>query len=207
MQWHDVAQNTDDWNDLRCGKATASNFGTFMANYGKAFGEPAKKYAVQIAVERATGKKSENDYSNGHMERGHLLEPVARALYEQTYFVDVSNGGFFDWGDHGDSPDGLVSNDGVIEIKSVTPAVHYNTLSRGKHDPAYTWQLAGHLSCTMRDWVDFVSYCPEFPEDKQLIVYRVYRDQMQEELRMLYVRRTEFIELVDEIYKKITGGI
>lgn len=205
MQWHDVAQNTEDWSALRCGKVTASNFGTFMANYGKAFGDPAKKYAVQIALERATGNKAENEYSNGHMERGHLLEPVARALYEQTYFVDVSNGGFFDCGDHGDSPDGLVSSDGVIEIKSVTPAVHFNTLTRGQHDPAYTWQLVGHLDCTGRDWVDFVSFCPEFPEDKQLIVYRVDRDQMQQELKMLAERRAEFIELVDEIYNRITA--
>ena len=205
MKWHDVAQNTEAWGSLRCGKATASNFGTFMANYGKAFGDPAKKYAVQIALERATGNKAENEYSNVHMERGHLLEPVARALYEQTYFVDVSNGGFFDCGDHGDSPDGLVSNDGVIEIKSVTPAVHYNTLSRGKHDPAYTWQLVGHLDCTGRDWVDFVSFCPEFPEDKQLIVYRVDRDQIHQELKMLAERRAEFIELVDEIYSRITA--
>ena len=205
MHWHDVAQNSEAWQALRCGKATASNFGTFMANYGKAFGDPAKKYAVQIALERATGNKAENEYSNGHMERGHLLEPVARALYEQSYFVDVSNGGFFDCGDHGDSPDGLVSNDGVIEIKSVTPVVHYNTLSRGKHDPAYTWQLVGHLDCTGRDWGDLVSFCPEFPEDKQLIVYRVDRDQMQQELKMLAERRAEFIELVDEIYNRITA--
>lgn len=203
MQWHDVAQNTESWQALRCGKATASNFGTFMANFGKAFGDPAKKYAVQIALERATGNKAENEYSNGHMERGHLLEPVARALYEQTYFVDVSNGGFFDCGYYGDSPDGLVSNDGVIEIKSVTPAVHYNTLSRGKHDTAYTWQLVGHLDCTGREWVDFVSFCPEFPEDKQLIVYRVFRDDMIKEIEMLRQRREEFNELVCEIYNRI----
>jgi hypothetical protein len=203
MQWHDVLQNTESWQALRCGKATASNFGTFMANYGKAFGEPAKKYAVQVALERVTGCKSENGYSNEHMERGHLLEPVARALYEQTYFVDVTNGGFFDCGYYGDSPDGLVANDGVIEIKSVTPAVHYNTLSRGKHDPAYTWQLVGHLDCTGRDWVDFVSFCPEFPEDKQLIVYRVGRDQMQQEIEMLRERRQEFNEIVCQIYSKI----
>jgi hypothetical protein len=203
MKWHDVLQNTESWQALRCGKATASNFGTFMANYGKAFGEPAKKYAVQVALERVTGCKAENGYSNEHMERGHLLEPVARALYEQTYFVDVTNGGFFDCGYYGDSPDGLVANDGVIEIKSVTPAVHYNTLSRGKHDPAYTWQLVGHLDCTGRDWVDFVSFCPDFPEDKQLIVYRVGRDQMRQEIEMLRERREEFNEMVCEIHNRI----
>lgn len=205
MQWHDVLQNTEIWQALRCGKATASNFGTFMANYGKPFGEPAKKYAVQIALERATGCKAENEYSNSHMERGHLLEPVARALYEQTYFVDVSNGGFFDCGYYGDSPDGIVSSDGVIEIKSVTPAVHYNTLLRGKHDPAYTWQLVGHLDCTGRDWVDFVSFCPEFPGDKRLIVYRVFREEMAQEMEMLRQRREEFNVMVCEIYNKITG--
>src|SRR5690606_30578958 len=119
------------------------------------------------------------------MQRGHEQEPVARMLYEQEHFVDVSNGGFFDWGEYGDSPDGLVGVDGVIEIKCVTPAVHYATLTRGSFDPAYRWQLVGHLDCTKRDWVDFISYCPQFPEEKRLLVSRLYREECEQELRRL----------------------
>lgn len=194
--WHDVPQNTEVWQSLRLGKATASNFGCIMANDGAAFGEPAKKYALQLALELATGRKAEFSFSTDHMERGHEQEPVARMLYEDAEFVDVTNGGFFDCGDHGDSPDGLIQHDGVIEIKSVTAAVHYATLKRGSFDPAYRWQLVGHLDCTGRDWVDFVSYCSEFPEASQLIVYRSTRDDFKEELKRLQERRAKFLELV-----------
>lgn len=194
--WHDVPQNTEAWQALRLGKATASNFGCIMANDGAAFGEPAKKYALQLALELATGRKAEFSFSTDHMERGHEQEPIARMLYEDAEFVDVTNGGFFDCGDHGDSPDGLIQQDGVIEIKSVTAAVHYATLKRGSFDPAYRWQLVGHLDCTGRDWVDFVSFCSEFPEASQLIVYRQTRDDFKDELKRLEERRAKFLELV-----------
>lgn len=194
--WHDVPQNTEAWQALRLGKATASNFGCIMANDGAAFGEPAKKYALQLALELATGRKAEFSFSTDHMERGHEQEPIARMLYEDAEFVDVTNGGFFDCGDHGDSPDGLIQSDGVIEIKSVTAAVHYATLKRGSFDPAYRWQLVGHLDCTGRDWVDFVSFCSEFPEASQLIVYRQTRDDFKDELKRLEDRRAKFLELV-----------
>lgn len=194
--WHDVPQNTEAWSALRLGKATASNFGCIMANDGNAFGEPAKKYALQLALELATGRKAEFSFSTDHMERGHEQEPIARMLYEDAEFVDVTNGGFFDCGDHGDSPDGLIQHDGVIEIKSVTAAVHYATLKRGSFDPAYRWQLVGHLDCTGRDWVDFVSFCSEFPEASQLIVYRQTRDDFKDELKRLEERRAKFLELV-----------
>lgn len=205
MQFHDVQQNTDEWQALRCGRATASNFGTFMANDGKPFGDPAKRYALQIALEISTGKKSEFSFSNEHTERGHEQEPIARMLYEETTFCDVSNGGFFDCGDYGDSPDGLINGDGVIEIKSVIAPTHYATLLRGSFDPAYRWQLVGHLDCTGRDWVDFVSYCADFPDDKQLIVHRVTVDDMKDELERLRARRALFLELVGETLKTLKG--
>jgi hypothetical protein len=205
MTFHDVEQNTDEWLEMRLGKATASNFGCFMANDGKAFGDPAKRYALQIALEISTGKRSEFSFSNEHMERGHEQEPVARMLYEEEHFVDVSNGGFFDCGDYGDSPDGLVAHDGVVEIKSVIAPTHYATLQRGSFDPSYRWQLVGHLDCTGRDWVDFISYCSDFPKDKQLIVHRLQREDCLDEIARLSARRSEFLALVRETLKNIKG--
>lgn len=205
MYFHDVAQNTDEWMALRLGKVTCSNFGCFMANYGAAFGEPAKKYALQIALEIDTGRKAEYSFSNEHTERGHEQEPVARMLYEQEYFTNVGNGGFFDCGDYGDSPDGLVNEDGVVEIKSVIAPTHYATLRRGSFDPAYRWQLVGHLDCTGRDWVDFISYCADFREDRQLIVHRLHREDCLEEIERLNERRTEFLALVRETLNSIRG--
>lgn len=202
MKHIDIEQNTDAWHELRCGKVTASNFGIFMANEGKAFGDPAKRYALQIALERITGCKAET-YSNDHMLRGQEQEPIARMLYEEHNFVTVGNGGFYDCGLYGDSPDGLVGDDGLIEIKSVIASTHYATLKRGEHDPAYLWQLVGHLDCSGRDWVDFVSYCAEFPEEKQLLVYRLHRDEYSGHIDRLRSRRNEFLELIYEIQAEI----
>lgn len=203
MQFHDVEQNTDAWYELRLGKATASNFACFMANYGKAFGDPAIRYALKIALERATGRRAEYSFSNEHMERGHEQEPVARMLYEAENFVDVSNGGFFDCGDYGDSPDGLVGSDGVVEIKSVIAPTHYATLRRGSFDPSYRWQLVGHLECTGRQWVDFVSYCADFPEPLQLITHRLHRDACADEISKLQERRESFLKLVNETFSQL----
>ena len=203
MIFHDVEQGSDTWAELRCGKATASNYSAFMANYGKDFGDPAKKYALQLALERINGKKIENGYTNEHMLRGIEQEPIARALYEDVHYTQVSNGGFFDCGLYGDSPDGLIGRDGVLEIKSVIATTHYATMQRGSFDPAYKWQLVGHLDCTGREWVDFASYCSEFPPDKQLIVYRTAMKDVSSEITMLQERRAQFLELVSTIENQL----
>lgn len=194
--WHDVEQNSPEWDALRLGKATASSYAKFMANYGKAFGDPALRYALQIALERVTGCKAEHSFRSDDMERGHEQEPVARMLYEEQTFTDVTNGGFFDCGDWGDSPDGLIGADGVLEIKSVIAPVHHATIRRGAPDPAYKWQLVGHLDATGRKWVDFVSYCSDYPEHLQLVTFRTAREQVETELAQLAERRAQFLELV-----------
>lgn len=203
MKFIDIEQNTDEWLEFRIAKATASRFACFMANYGKPFGEPARRYALQIALERINGTKDEQGFSNDHMERGKEQEPIARMLYEATYFVEVLNGGFFDCGKYGDSPDGLIGDDGVIEIKSVIAPTHYATLKRGKHDPSYHWQLMGHLDCTGRDWVDFVSFCAGFPEEGRLITHRLHRADYLDDIEKLRERRGEFLRLVDEVELEI----
>ena len=203
MIWHDVEQNGEEWDALRLGKATASNFGLIMANDGKAFGEPARRYALQLALEQIKGCKSEYGFSNDHMERGHEQESIARMLYEEMNFVDVDNGGFFDHETYGDSPDGLVGQNGLVEIKSVIAATHYSTFTRGSFDPAYRWQLVGHLDCSGRDWVDFISYCSDFPDGKQLIVYRLTAAECESEIARLRARRKDFLELVADTKRRI----
>ena len=136
LKFYDVEQNSDIWYALRAGKLTSSNLGKVMANFGKAFGEPAKKLAVQIAIEQITGQPISNDYSNAHMERGHEQEPIARMLYEEETFSTVSNGGFYGSDTLSCSPDGLVFDCGVIEIKSVIESVHYANVKRQNVDPA-----------------------------------------------------------------------
>lgn len=203
--WVDIEQNTDIWLDKRASKVTGSAISKIMANYGKAFGEPAKKLAVDIAIEQITGKRIENNYTNEHMERGHEQEPIARALYESEYFCKVDNGGFYDNGDTGCSPDGLIMDDGLAEIKSVIPSVQYKTLTRGTYDPAYKWQLNFNLKESGREWIDYISFCANFPEGKKLIVYRMNAKEQAEEFEMMELRLSEFQALITQTKHNIEG--
>jgi hypothetical protein len=145
FEFIDVEQNTDEWFAMRAGKLTSSKLGTIMANYGKPFGEPAKKYAVNIAIEQITGKPISSDYSNSHMARGHEQEPIARMMYESETFCDVLNGGFYSSEFIGCSPDGRVGSNGAIEIKSVISNIHFASIKRQNVDPAYKWQCIGNV--------------------------------------------------------------
>jgi hypothetical protein len=204
--YHDVEQNSDEWFQLRAGKLTSSNISKVMANEGKAFGDPAKKLAVVLAVERLTGQPTGEGYSNEHMERGHEQEPLARMLYEETQFTVVQNGGFFDCGDQGCSPDGLVGEAGLIEIKSAIPSIHYARVKRGTVDPAYKWQCVMNLEKTEREWLDFISYCHDYPEGKRLFIYRLWRGHVEDEAKRLRDRIRQFTELVDETTARIETG-
>ncbi len=195
--FHDIEQNTDEWLDLRVSNLTGSTVKEVMANYGKAFGEPAKKRAISLARERVTGKRSIiPTFKNAHMERGHEQEPIARRLYEEANFVTVSNGGFFEVGGLGCSPDGLVFNDGLIEIKSVIDTVHYKTIERGGFDPAYKWQIYFNLMVTGREWIDFISFCADYPEETQLYTHRTYAKDCAEYFVKIKLRVSEFMESV-----------
>lgn len=205
MRHYNVVQNSPEWGALRLGKITASNFGTIMANDGKAFGEPAKAYALQVALEMILARKSDYSFQNAHMERGHEMEPIARMRYEEARFCKVDDGGFFSDGIYGGSPDGLVGADGLIEIKSVVAKTHYATIQRGSFDPSYRWQLIGNLWVTDRKWIDFVSYCSDFPEYAETVIFRLERSSVETELAALESRLGDFASLVSQTAKTIRG--
>lgn len=201
--FYDISQNTDEWLAMRTGKLTGSAIAKVMANYGKAFGEPAKKLAVDIALAQITGQSASQGYSNEHMERGHEQEPLARIEYEARHFCDVKNGGFFDNGFTGCSPDGLIDDDGVLEIKSVIPSVHYERIRTKNYDRTYHWQLVFNLKETERDWIDFASYCQPFTEAKKLLVFRLYAADLQEDFAKIDARVGEFYQVVESIKNDI----
>jgi hypothetical protein len=210
--WHNVKQNTEDpcpccgktWGELRTGKVTGSSIAKVMANFGKAFGDPAKKLALQIAVHELGGKPSSNEYTNHHMQRGHEQEPIARRLYEETYFCTVGNGGFYDNGRTGVSPDGHPDGDGLIEIKCVEEPAHYACLKRKYIDPTYKWQVVFELFQSNSTWIDYVSYCPYFPPEKELIVYRFTQHDFNTEHQMMHSRLKKFFKMVDGFKDDIT---
>lgn len=195
--WIDVQQNTQEWFDLRLGKITSSNFSKIMANDPKVFGKPAIEYAQKVALEIVTGQRDEtSNFKNAYMDRGHELEPIAIHLYELETFRKVTNGGFNDCGRYGDSPDSNIGKDGCLEIKSVIPNIQWNRIKKGGIDTSHKWQIHGHIWLGKKEWCDFVSYCPEMPESKQLHIYRVHRDE--DMINSLKIRTKEFLKEVDK---------
>jgi len=177
--WINVEQNSQEWYDLRLGKITSSHLAEIMAHYPKnTLGVTAKAYAERIALEIVTGERNdEDDFKNVYMERGNEFEPIARQLYEMETFRKVTNGGFFIMDDLGDSPDGIVGKDGRVEIKVVKASTQWKRLKKGGYDTAYRDQIQGHLWIGNAKWCDFIQYSPKMPENKQLYIHRVYRDE------------------------------
>lgn len=169
-------QGSDEWLRDRVGKATASKLSDVLAKGG---GATRANYLAEIAVGRLTGEPEES-YENAAMKRGKELEPLARSLYELTYGVDVVETGFVD---HptialcGASPDGLIGEDGVLEIKCRNKAKHIAYWITGKISKDEFSQAQWEMECTGRDWVDLVAYHPEFPAHLQLYVKRIECDE------------------------------
>lgn len=173
----------------------------------KAFTDQAKKMAAKIAVSRITGTPSVNEgFSNSHTDRGHEQEPIACKLYEETFYTDTSNGGFFGSEFLGCSPDRLVGGDGVIEIKSVVSDVHYANVKRRVIDPSYKYQFFCNLMFTGREWLDFVSYCADYPVDKQIYVCRIRAIDLKDEFEAIKSRIEMFLELVNKTTAEIEGA-
>jgi len=176
-----------------------------MAFYGKPFGDPANRLATDIALGQITGKAQTGGYSNSHMERGHEQEPIARALYEAQTFTTVTNGGFWCNDEFGASPDGMCG-DGVIEIKSVIPSTHMATITKGTIDSAYKWQCCSNLAYTKSKWLDYASYCADFPPNKRLFIRRLWLDEIQEDIKKMDSRIKLFLALVAFKKKAIEEG-
>jgi hypothetical protein len=158
---------------LRRGIVTASCFDAVMAK-GKSGGESAtrRKYMLTLIGERLTGETAES-YSNGHMDRGKVMEEEARDLYSFATGSEVLPVGFIKLGDEtGASPDGLIGAGGCLEIKTKLPALHLDCLLRGEVPTEHMKQIQGQLWVSDREWCDFVSYWPGLP----IFIKRVNRD-------------------------------
>jgi len=169
----ELDQGTEAWKEVRKNKFTASN-----AQAIASAGAGLTTYCYEIMAEKYSSALKET-YTNEHTERGNILEPDARTLYELTTNQNVQQVGFVEMNEHvGCSPDGLVGEDGLIEIKCPSDVMkHMKLLFNGESeiDSAYIWQMQMQLLVCERKWCDFVSYNPNF--EKALVVYRIYPDQ------------------------------
>ncbi|WP_155262911.1 lambda exonuclease family protein [Sphingomonas segetis] len=176
-----MEQRSEAWFAARAGKVTASRISDVLARTKSGWGAGRKNYAAQLVAERLTGTV-EPSYCNAAMQWGTDTEPHAREAYCQHMLCAVEEIAFVD---HptiamaGASPDGLIGDDGLVEIKCPGTATHIETLLGGSIPDKYRLQMLFQMACTGRQYCDFVSFDPRLPETMRLFVQRLPRDDAE----------------------------
>ena len=185
-----IEQGSDAWKALRAGKVTASRVADVMSKIKSGESAGRKNYRMDLVAERLTGKPVDS-FTNSAMQWGTEQEPFARIAYETHKGIFVEQVPFVDhptieW--FGCSPDGLVGEDGLLEIKAPNTTTHLEYLQDGKPPSKYIPQMMAQMACTGRKWCDFVSFDPRLPEDLQMLVVRLnwddaYIQEMETEVK------------------------
>ena len=202
-----MEQRSAEWFSARLGKVTASKIDDIMVKTKYGESQYTKKYKLQLVTERLTNKVVPL-FMNAAMAHGVEFEDEARVEYANKMKLligtDVREVGLIDHPSidmSAASPDGLVGEDGLIEIKCVQPMTHTETLESGVIARKYIHQMQWQMACTGKKWCDFVSYQPSFPEDCKLFIKRVERDD--DLIGHLEVAVSKFLSEVDDKIKSI----
>lgn len=157
---NNIVQRTDEWHEQRKGKFTASEIYKLMGI--KALGETGKGYAFDKAVEELYGETEEN-FVSYDMQRGIELEPLAFAKFQELKepeFLQVETCGFFNFGESaGASPDGLVGEDAILEIKCPKPSTFFKLVATNEIKDQYLYQMQLQMMATKRNKAHFFNYC------------------------------------------------
>jgi putative phage-type endonuclease len=178
MESEALIQGSDEWKAARLGKVTASRVSDVLAKTKTGYGAGRGNYMAELIAERLTGVSADK-YTNAAMAWGTATEDEARASYEFQAGVVVETVGFVahpSLAMCGASPDGLVGDDGLLEIKCPNTKTHIDTLLGRSIPSEYVTQMLWQMACTGRAWCDFVSYDPRLPETMRLFVKRLERD-------------------------------
>ena len=200
-----VIQGSPEWFAQRLGKVTASRLVDVLAKVKVGEAAARANYRAELVAERLTGKVAEG-FSNAAMKWGTDCEPLARAAYEAEFGLLVGEVGMIQHPaipNTGASPDGLVSTDGLIEIKCPETKAHIDTLLSKSAPAKYVPQMQWQMACTGRAWVDFVSFDPRTPSDLQLFVCRVLRDD--DLIRQYETEVCAFLAEVDATVTSLTA--
>ncbi len=197
-------QGSTEWLYERVGNATGSKFANIMATRkDKKEAAPRYNYKMELVVERITGKPTETFVSQ-FMLWGTEQEPAARMAYEQRTGAMVAQTGYRS---HptiarcGGSVDGLVDDDGIIEIKCPTTFNHLETMLADNMPEEHAAQVQGYLWIHDRQWCDFISYDPRLPRGLDLFVKRIYRDD--DYIAELSANVVIFLREVEEMHMKL----
>lgn len=195
-----MEQRSEEWFEARRGKVTASRIGDILKTIKNGnWAASRRNYAAQLVTERLTGRVEENFYGNESMDWGKDQEPFALEEYKKRTGHQVEAIGFVD---HptiamaGASPDGLVNDDGLLEIKCLIPANHQEILLTGEVKENYVLQMQWQMACTGRKWCDFASYDPRLPEEMQLFIKRFHYNEA--EISWLEMEIQTFLDEVAE---------
>jgi putative phage-type endonuclease len=197
-----IEQGTLEWRQLRLGKVTASRVADVMSKVKSGESASRRNYKMDLVVERLTNIPT-SSFTSPAMSWGTETEPMARMAYEAHSGVFVDQVAFCNHPDikwFGCSPDGL-ANDGLIEIKCPNTATHIDYLLAGVPPPKYVPQMQTQMACTGREWCDFVSFDPRLPNELQLLVVRLNRDDAY--IQLIEAEVKQFLDEVNEIYEKL----
>lgn len=173
-------QGTDEWRMARAGIATASCFADILAK-SRTKGEEAtarRNLRIKLVLERFTGRTPDS-FASFATRQGSEREPKAREAYEIATGDIVRTVGFVRHDDieAGASPDGLIGDDGGLEIKAPEPSAHLEALRARRVPRQYIAQVQGNLWICERRWWRFASFNPDFPSGRQLVIVDVLRDE------------------------------
>jgi putative phage-type endonuclease len=197
----EIIQGTPEWFAARLGKVTASRVADVVAKTKTGWGASRANYMAELVAERLTGTSADK-FSNAAMQWGTEQEPEARAAYEFRVGVDVLQVSFVP---HpiipmtGASPDALIGEEGLVEIKCPNTATHIDTLIGQTIPGKYVTQMLWQMACTGRQWCDFVSFDPRLPPSMRLFVKRLERD----ELRIKEIEK-DVAEFLSEVEHKVS---
>jgi len=195
-----IEQGSSEWFLQRMGKATASRIADIVAQTQTGYSASRKSYLVELALERITGQRGES-FSNSFMQWGTETEPQARVAYEAFTGRVVDEVAMLPHPTiemSGASPDGLIDLDGQLEIKCPAQATHLKTLLSRKPAGKYITQMQWQMACTGRQWCDFVSFDPRFPDHLQLCIIRIERDD-----KLIASLETEVSKFLTEVSKMV----
>lgn len=203
-----MEQGTEEWFAARLGRVTASRVNDIVARTKTGYSASRDNYLAQLVCERLTGKGAES-YTNAAMAHGTETEPLARAAYEMKNSVLVDEVGFVQ---HptlmaGASPDGMVGQDGLIEIKCPQTNTHIDTLLSGKIPNKYKAQMTWQMLCTGRKWCDFISFDPRLPQELQMFVQRYpydveYANQLENEVKLFLAEVDVTLTTLNQLKEK-----
>lgn len=205
------SQRVPEWYTERLGRFSCSQFWRLMSEpklkADKEAGnlsEGAWTYVYECVAEKITGKRAKEEFTSKYTDNGIELEPIAKGIYKAVFEVDVVDSAYIPYlHNAGGSPDGLIGEDGVLEIKCPFTITAHLVHKLDEIPKEYYWQCLGYLLITGRRWIDFVSYSPDYPGKLQMVVKRLELSDVQPDIDRLLFKLQKANEELSTILNSI----